>query len=241
MASPLIVQPADKDTLLNLTLPTYNYGISSLLSLRDTNLNAQRTILEFDISGLPAGATLVSATLQIYYYGYDTGTGNIDPVGKTAWAYKQTRANWAEGTSTGAESGDGATWNTYDGTNNWTTAGGDFVTSNPAGGSTIFPASFGWMSWDVLAIVQDAYDGSIAAELLVKFPTENQASGARSRALFRSSEYVTDTSLRPKLTIEYTAAGWSNIAKVNGVASAGIAKVNGVAVANIAKINGVAI
>ena len=43
------------------------------------------------------------------------------------------------------------------------------------------------------------------------------------------------------LVIEYTASGWSNIAKYNGVDSADIAKINGVAVADIAKINGVAI
>lgn len=36
-------------------------------------------------------------------------------------------------------------------------------------------------------------------------------------------------------------AGWSNIAKVNGIASSSIAKVNGIAVASIAKINGVAV
>lgn len=37
------------------------------------------------------------------------------------------------------------------------------------------------------------------------------------------------------------ASGWSNIAKVNGVASSSLAKVNGVAVASISKINGVAV
>jgi len=36
-------------------------------------------------------------------------------------------------------------------------------------------------------------------------------------------------------------SGWSNIAKVNGVASASIAKINGIAVGNIAKVNGVAV
>lgn len=37
------------------------------------------------------------------------------------------------------------------------------------------------------------------------------------------------------------AGGWTNIAKVNGLASSGIAKVKGVAVASIAKVNGVAV
>lgn len=35
--------------------------------------------------------------------------------------------------------------------------------------------------------------------------------------------------------------GWTNIAKVNGIAAADIAKVLGIAVADIAKINGIAV
>lgn len=42
------------------------------------------------------------------------------------------------------------------------------------------------------------------------------------------------------LTVTYLA-GWANITKVNGIASASISKVNGITVANIAKINGVAV
>lgn len=38
-----------------------------------------------------------------------------------------------------------------------------------------------------------------------------------------------------------TASGWTNIVKVNGIASANIAKVNGIVVANIAKVNGIAV
>ena len=42
-------------------------------------------------------------------------------------------------------------------------------------------------------------------------------------------------------TGETAAGGWSNIAKVNGIASASIGKINGIAVASIGKINGVAV
>lgn len=43
------------------------------------------------------------------------------------------------------------------------------------------------------------------------------------------------------VALNLLVAGWSNIAKVNGVASAAIAKMSGVAVAAIAKVNGVAV
>lgn len=37
------------------------------------------------------------------------------------------------------------------------------------------------------------------------------------------------------------AAGWANIAKINGITASSIAKYLGIAVADIAKINGVAV
>lgn len=40
---------------------------------------------------------------------------------------------------------------------------------------------------------------------------------------------------------EYASSGWSNIAKVNGVASSTISKVNGVTKTSISKVNGIAV
>ncbi|GAI16506.1 unnamed protein product, partial [marine sediment metagenome] len=144
------------------------------------------------------GATLNSASLELYYFLYDIS----NPSGKTVWAYKLTRTDWVEGV-TEVTSTSGATWNDYkiigETHYTWTAPGGDYVTSSPAGGSTTFPADYGWMTWNVLAIVQDAYDGSIAAEFLVKFATEGLASDY-TKAYWRSKEY----SPQPKLVIDYT-------------------------------------
>lgn len=38
-----------------------------------------------------------------------------------------------------------------------------------------------------------------------------------------------------------TPTGWTNITKVNGIASASVSKVDGVAVASISKLNGVSV
>ncbi|GAH07096.1 unnamed protein product, partial [marine sediment metagenome] len=124
----------------------------------------------------------------------------------TVWAYKLTRTDWVE-----LE----ATWNIYKTASNWTAPGGDYVTSSPVGGSIVFPAGFGWMTWNVLAIVQDAYGGSIPAEFLVKFETEGLASGG-SQPAFHSKNFTDDTDLQPKLVIDYTPlAGWTG--KISGV------------------------
>jgi hypothetical protein len=125
--------------------------------------------------------------LYLYYFSYYDN----NPVGRTYWAYKLSRTDWVESE---------ATWNIYKTGSNWTTAGGDYVTSSPAGGSKVMPASFGWVSWDILAIVQDAQTNGIAVELLLKDGTES----GDALGEFHSKEYTSDTSLRPKLVIEYT-------------------------------------
>jgi len=191
--SPLTVQPSSKDNFLRQHSPDTNYGAYTYLELRDgAPPLLSRSPLEFDISGLPAGVSIISATLSLNYY----LKASTDPVGKTVWAYKLTRTDWVELEST---------WNIYKTGSNWTAGGGDYVTSNPSGGSTAIPAGYGWMSWNVLAIIQDAYANSKSAEFLVKFETEGLATGF-SRAYFYSKEYTDDTSLCPKLIIEYTVA-----------------------------------
>lgn len=189
--SELTIQPSAKDTRLNQAVPTGNYGSLTYIDVRVFSVavpdRAQRDLLEFDISELPAGQNLISATLYLYYYAYD----EQDPDGLTIWAYKLTRADWVELQ---------ATWNIFKTANNWTVPGGDYVTSNPAGGSTVFPASYGWMSFNVLAIVQDAYDGEIAVELLVRFDDEGP-SAAYGASRFYSKDETVELTLRPKLVI----------------------------------------
>lgn len=194
--SPLIVQPSAKDAFIALSTPTTNYGAYGNLQLYDYNVDVRRNILEFDISGLPGGATLDSANLQLYYYQYE----RLDPSGQTVWAYKLTRTDWVESQ---------ATWNIYKTSSSWTSTGGDYVTENPAGSSTTFPASYDWMTWNVLAIIRDAYDSSIDAEFLVKFETETRAYGSDHLGYWWSKEYTDDTTLCPKLTIEFHRKTWA--------------------------------
>ncbi len=218
----LIVQPSAKDNYLNEAAEARSYGNAVDLQAKDYADGTGRPILEFDISGLPGGQTILSASLELYYYEWLLN----NPSGKTVWAYKLTRIDWVELESC---------WNVYKASTAWTAAGGDYVTSDPGGGSTTFPAGYGWMAWNVLAIVQDAYANENPAEFLVKFATEQLASGG-TIAKFHSNDYTDDTDLCPKLTIEYGAAGWTG--KISGVTNP--AKIMGVAVADIAKVKGVA-
>ena len=188
----LTIQPSLKDTYLSETSKTTNYGSVIVVHLLDMVSNLWRPILDFDISELPAGITIQSAELSLYYREWLDN----DPVGKTVWAYKLSRTDWETLQ---------ATWNIYKTGSDWTTPGGDYVTSSPSGGSTTFPAAYGWMTWNVSAIVQDAYANSNLAEFLIRYATEGVASEVRSRANFWSNNYTDDTSLQPKLSITYGA------------------------------------
>lgn len=190
MATELVIQPSAKDNYFRENSPTINYGSATDLMLWNLNGYTRRTILEFDLSEIPIDATIISASLRLYYRTY----ADTNPSGKTVWAYKLTRTDWEELQST---------WNTYKTGSSWTTPGGDYVTSAPAGASTTFPAGYGWMSWNVLAIVQDAFGAENPAEFLMKFATEGLAVGY-SLPRWYSNNYTIDPSLYPKLVIEYT-------------------------------------
>jgi hypothetical protein len=186
----VLLQPSDKDALIWEYYPDSTYGDGETLTIIDRDGYIERSILEFDLSSMPYGATIISAVLYIYYY----GNNGWSPEGETVYAYKLTRTDWVEAQ---------ATWNSYKTGSAWTTPGSDYVTSNPSGGSAVMPGAFGWVSFNVLAIVNDAITNSNPAEFLCKYETE---SGDRREAYFHSNGYTTDTSKCPKLVITYTIA-----------------------------------
>lgn len=201
----LTVQPSAKDTTMDEHQTVTCYGDSAAINLYDAEnppySDTNRIILEFDISELPEGQAIDSASLELFHSGGDAE-------GKTVWAYKLTRTDWIEGIFENPSTS-GATWVDYKingGHFPWTTPGGDYVTVDPIGGSLVFPSgSSAWRAWNVLAIVQDAYDGSNPAEFLLRFAIEHLESGD-SYLSFRSKEYATDPDLQPKLVIDYSPA-----------------------------------
>lgn len=191
----IVFQPCDKDTRLNEAAPTTNYGSMTTFTTRpDTgSSNEQRSLLEFDISQWTPpqdGFSITTATLGLYYLGYDFN----NPVGNTVWAYKLDPDNdgstWVEAQ---------ATWNIYSTGNNWDTAGGDYLTSNPSGGSDTVPAVAAWMEFDVANIVQDAIDNESSIVKIILIQTD----GATLEIPKWCSKEYASSAERPKLTIEW--------------------------------------
>lgn len=120
-------------------------------SMYDPNYprSIQNALIQFDLSGY-ASADLVgkSATLRLY-------VGAKDLFGHVL--AKRVTRSWVEGTGTAGSTTDGADWNTYDGTNLWTTPGGDSDAAVIA--DTLVDAVGQWYSWDITDLVEDWVDG----------------------------------------------------------------------------------
>ena len=98
------------DNYINNDVPTANHGTDASFYGGEYNGGAQvaRGLLKFDLSAIPSSAVVASATLSLWITtDYATNT-------RIYRIFRQKRA-WTE---------TGSTWNKYDGTNNWQTAGG---------------------------------------------------------------------------------------------------------------------
>jgi len=176
-------------------------------------------LLKCDMTSLPAGATVSAATLGLYWYGNYDGS----PVGRTFNVCKVRRSDWSESQST---------WNLFKTSNNWGTAGAlntstDIDTSTAVG--SVVPASFGWMTWSTLSLVNDAITNTGKILNLKLYDSVENSTDAGCK--FYS---IHNGSLIPYLTLTYTASGWSGT--VEGTVNP--AAYIGSLVANISKING---
>ena len=177
-----------------------NYGGATYI--RTYHNGYRRLLVGFDLSGVPAGATISDAKLELYCYGY-----GYPSAGKSIPLYRVTRS-WVEGTS----NQDGCTYQEYDYTDHdasaggdWTVAGGDYDATAAAEQNTDNVVPYNWLDWNIRDLTQAWADGTHANNgMLIRTISSSLAIS------YRSSEYTTDTTQRPKLTIKYFPAGVAN-------------------------------
>lgn len=128
-----------------------------------------RGVLRFDLSEVPADAKVLQAKLGLKSYYTESSTEKEMSVHALTHEFTHD-----------------ATWNDYDGTNAWGSAGGDFD-SEPAAVSAV-GASLGWEYWYPTELVQEWVEGSRENHglLLRDMPGE-----PNNGTEFRSSEYGT--------------------------------------------------
>jgi hypothetical protein len=217
--------PAGAD-IANLT-PTQDVRILSFPTVTDTpepngflsvftttgNNNLQRTLIQFDLSSIPAGSTINSATLTL---NADTRFGG-NAANQPMDLYRVTRP-WTE-----AE----VTWSLASTGMPWTTPGGDYVGTTgvkdaaPYATNNANPADDTPVAWNVTALAQEWVSGANAnngVEIL---------SFDGNTLTFDSSELAVEeggaTPVVPTLTVDFTVpepAGLSLLC-LSGLALAG--------------------
>jgi VCBS repeat-containing protein len=174
------------DSYLRQDAATTNYGAVTTFEVGRKSNRTRRSILKFDLSSIPAGAILESATLTLTRTGGDANT-------LTFSTHEVTQA-WVEANTT---------WNNRQTGTAWTpSVGGTFKPT--AISTTTVPATNGAYNWNLLSMVQSWFNGtSVNNGVLIKQANETSQD---KKHVFGSSENTTVAN-KPKLTITYKLLG----------------------------------
>lgn len=173
---------------------------TKLLASKNSGGLLRRGLVRFDLSSIPAGSTVQSATLTLY---------NVEATNSATLSLHRANATWGEGTSlaTGTEDagapptpGD-ATWvHRFYPSSNWTSLGGDFVATASASATVIGAGSYQWTGATLVADVQQWVNASGSNAGWVVRGKETGAGNALKR--FESRQSV-DVARRPRLDVTY--------------------------------------
>lgn len=204
--------PPVNDTYIEGTAATTNFDAGATLALGvvigKSGGGPDRILVEFTSALAAATWTITDATLTLTCYGAAAITA-------AATVYRLTQS-FTEA---------GATYNTYDGTNNWpggAGGGGDIDTTAGRTPNFTTPGATGALNIgggagdEMAALVQDCIDNrSGVIRLLLKLDNEAPSSG-NYVASFYAGENITPGN-RPTLTINYTAIGAAGFAYNQGI------------------------
>ena len=120
------VQPANVDTTLDSVADTWmeeqdtsrNNGDDRDLDIEQRSGRDRRPLLRWDLSSIPATATINSASFRFFVNNEESNVTAVD-------VHRVTQS-WVEGTGQDDDCVTGATWDEYDCSNAWSTGGGDF-------------------------------------------------------------------------------------------------------------------
>jgi hypothetical protein len=190
-----------KDTHFLSWNPTAGFGQSFNLNLVESN--APRTIRQAsqtDVSAIPSGSTVTSATYEIKTKSVSAGS----PVGRTIEIARLNTEGFEDaGTGTiGAE----ANWNNYKDPNvAWPVGAGAQDVDETYLVTTTIAAIGSWTAFSVVDLMQDAVDNhSGIFNTRVKYEQEGITGGLNGDSVvFHSLEAATAAD-RPKVTVEYT-------------------------------------
>jgi hypothetical protein len=191
----------DVDTYIDSRDATYNYGLATTAKVvvNGTDGSLARVLFK-----LPDGIWSISEdqliSAKVWFYVWMDRTAD-----RTVTLHPLIRG-FVEGTGDGTPSGDGATWQTYDGKKSWTCTGGDY----DCRAFVDAVKSKNWFSWDITPLWNNTDLRSFGAMLRMNDESEPGASNM-PRAPFTSS----DGPANERPYIEVTYADWLR-ADING-------------------------
>jgi hypothetical protein len=162
------------DTYIDENVPNSNHGSETTFRVRSNNNSERRGLVRFDLSGIPADATINSANLYLYE------TRQIP--GQTTYLYRVTHT-WSEGS---------VTWN-----NPWTIHGGNFDKSIAF--DSFLPNQTNCMvTLDLTDLVQRWVNGTYPNYGVLLYTT------GPNRSIIYSSKENPIAEQRPRLDVSYT-------------------------------------
>ncbi|MBD3203388.1 DNRLRE domain-containing protein [Candidatus Woesearchaeota archaeon] len=203
--------PSDgKDTYLSSDNADTNYGSNEFDYAigREGATNVMRALIEFNLSNISSGYTCSNATLSLYCNYLDANAYN-SLVG--VYELRSGRSTWVEGE---------ATWNDYASGSSWTTGGADSTTEDRLAASIATfnaPASSGnWINISLNTTEVEDWFGDSNENYGLIIIMDDETTGW-TKVTFRSSDYTSDTSLRPKLVVDYSESTGNSVPVINQV------------------------
>ncbi|MDX1909285.1 MAG: DNRLRE domain-containing protein [Bacteroidia bacterium] len=201
----VVLNPVQDNTLYEDENGAFSNGAGADIYAGVTNNSViRRGLLKFDLSGIPAGSTITSATL--------TMTKSLGGLGPNPVSVHLLTQDWGEGTSVATTGGGGmgagatnndATWlHRFFPGQFWTNPGGDYVSTASA---TVSIGNFGpynWTSTQIMADVQGWVDNPGTNFGWIVIGNEGSV---QSTQRFNSREASIPAN-RPKLTVTYGVA-----------------------------------
>ena len=202
-AAPVVVDldaTADNTLYESATGALSNGAGTKMLASKNGGGLLRRSLVRFDLTAIPAGSTVQSATLTLY---------NVQATNAADVTAHRVSASWGEGASaaTGSEdagalptTGD-ATWiHRFYPSTNWATAGGSFSATASATANVGGPGSYAWSSAALAADIQAALDTPASNHGWILRGKETGAGNALKSFETRQSP---ETTRRPRLSVTY--------------------------------------
>ncbi len=184
-----ITAGSGQDAMLDSFYNNRDYGVHELEVSLGSGSTVENSVLQFELPAIAPGARIISAQLDLFHYVTTRSTGNL-----VVDVHRVTRS-WVEGTHDGTGTADGATWDSWDGSSSWSSAGGDYEVASAAS-SEVSPATGDWESWEIAELVRGWIDGSYPNHgLLLK--------GTGDFDISFASREDANAALHPRLSITY--------------------------------------